>query len=163
MLFKTASKRLPNPSTRPFLGLCKASLKWVSNIGLVGINCLSYSHKIPNYFIVRIYHKLKQLNLKPLEDRRTFLDVSVMFHLSKGAGGLHLHDLYTMQTVMRSTRHGPDPLCVVVPRANTDVRRGFFTCRAAVAWNRVPYEIKISPNKHVFKKKYWEWMGTLES
>jgi hypothetical protein len=49
-----------------------------------------------------------------------------------------------------------------VQAARTDIRKNFFTIRAAKAWNELPDSLKNEPDKEKFKRglrKYWESGG----
>ena len=42
-------------------------------------------------------------------------------------------------------------------RANLEIRRNFFTIRAAKAWNEVPDRVKSQRTVSAFKSAYDEW------
>ena len=48
-------------------------------------------------------------------------------------------------------------MVVVVERANLEIRRHFFTIRAANGWNKIPEKVKTQKSVNAFKNAYDAW------
>ena len=56
------------------------------------------------------------------------------------------------------TRNLSDELNLQKPMVRTEIRRHFFSHRIIEPWNRLPAEIKHSPNTKIFKSRLNKWM-----
>jgi hypothetical protein len=97
--------------------------------------------------------KLEEIGLCTLEERRHQADMLQVYKI------LHGHDkaaniFERAATGERTTRAAADPWNVKVPFARLELRRNFFTVRAANHWNKIPAELKASNSKESFKQQY---------
>ena len=60
-------------------------------------------------------------------------------------------------TTIREEKERRREWVIRVERANLEIRRNFFTIRAAKEWNSLPDEIKESPTLNTFKNRYDTW------
>ena len=99
--------------------------------------------------------KLAELGIQSLEARRQRADMIQTFKLINGFDKVDITNLFEMYTEnARVTRLSTNPLNIIPPRANTDIRRKFFTHRIINAWNGLPADVKESPSVTTFKRNY---------
>ena len=103
--------------------------------------------------------KLEEINLTSLEERRHQADMSQMFKIMHGVD--RVTNLFVLAASgERTTRQAADALNVRVQPARLDIRKNFFTIRAASGWNKVPTAIKNARNIDSFKHLYREYRRT---
>ena len=86
-------------------------------------------------------------------------DMTQMYKIMRGQD--RVENLFVPATSGdRVTRMASDPMNVRVQAARLDVRKNFFTVRAANHWNKVPAEIKNAKNVDVFKNLYKRYRST---
>ena len=74
--------------------------------------------------------KLAELGIQSLEARRQHADMIQTFKLINGFDKVDITTLFEMYTEnARVTRLSTNPLNIIPPRANTEIRRKFFTHR----------------------------------
>ena len=102
--------------------------------------------------------KLNEIGMCSLEERRHQADMLQMYKI------LHGHDkvdnLFERAAAgERATRAAADPLNVKVPFARLEIRKNFFTVRAANQWNKIPADIKNANSRDSFKQQYKKHRG----
>ena len=100
--------------------------------------------------------KLQELGMWTLKKRRVKFDLVQMYKIAQNIGEIQTSiKLYQDRETRQSTRLQTDPLNIIKPRSNLEVRKNFFTVRIADLWNAVPSDLK---NVNVFKKSVAGWM-----
>ena len=98
---------------------------------------------------------LSQLDLTTLEERRLRGDAIETFKYLKGFLDINRDSLFkTNKLSQPKTRHQRSYMPLVVPRANLDLRKNFFSIRAAKLWNRLPSSVRESSTVNKFKNAY---------
>ena len=104
--------------------------------------------------------KLKQLGLTTLEENRQRGDMTEMFKMMTGKTKVDYTQWFRLSTVRQgagNTRANSGYLNVVEPdRANTAVRRFFFSQRCPRVWNALPNTVKMASSVNGFKAAYDE-------
>ena len=104
--------------------------------------------------------KLKQLGLTTLEENRQRGDMVEMYKMMTGKTKVDYTQWFNLSTVRQgagNTRVNSGYLNVVEPdRANTDVRRFFFSHRCPRVWNSLPDTVKMASSVNHFKAAYDE-------
>jgi hypothetical protein len=77
-----------------------------------------------------------------------------MHKMAHNVGDFRLSELFDPAPVHHRTRAAADPLNVRPRPANLEIRRGFFSYRAAIEWNNVPAHLKTIPIAGSFKRAY---------
>ena len=96
--------------------------------------------------------KLRELQLETLSERRHQADMQMMYKIVHGIGGLELSTWFVAAgDCARATCATADHLNVKVKTGRLEVRRNFFSVRAAGQWNEVPNHIKRAKNVGKFK------------
>jgi ribonucleases P/MRP protein subunit RPP40 len=86
--------------------------------------------------------KLAEIGLETLKERRHVTDMVTMHKMAHNVGDFQLSELFDPAPVHHQTRAAADPLNVRPRPANLEIRRGFFSYRAAIEWNNVPAQLK---------------------
>ena len=103
--------------------------------------------------------KLQELGMWTLKKRRVKFDLVQMYKIAQNIGEIQTSiKLYQDRETRQSTRLQTDPLNIIKPRSNLEVRKNFFTVRIADLWNAVPSDLKNARNVNVFKKSVAGWM-----
>lgn len=103
--------------------------------------------------------KLKELGMWTLKKRRVKFDLVQMYKIAHNIGEIQTSIvLYRDREILQSTRLQTDPLNILKPRSNLEVRKNFFTVRIAELWNAVPSDLKNARNVNLFKKNVAGWM-----
>jgi hypothetical protein len=103
--------------------------------------------------------RLKELGIWTLKKRRVMFDLVQMYKIAHKTGQVKTSiKMYRDTEGRQSTRLQSDPLNIIKPRSNHEVRRNFFTVRIADQWNAVPSEIKNASNVTKFKRQLCGWM-----
>jgi hypothetical protein len=108
--------------------------------------------------------RCKEIGLRTLEERRKIQDMQLLLGIVHSRGGMSIENWFEKADVrdgMR-TRQAAGINNLKVQAARTDIRKNFFTIRAAKAWNELPDSLKNEPDKVKFKRgfrKYWESGG----
>lgn len=118
-----------NPSNKMDIAMIESIQRRFTRI-IEGTSGLSYEER------------LIALELPTLEDRRKSLDLVETFRILNGIDVLD-HELFKMQEPLgdRETR-STKKRNLYVDRSKTEVRKNFFTNRAARTWNTLPKEIQ---------------------
>jgi hypothetical protein len=95
--------------------------------------------------------KLAEIGLDTLAERRHIADMVTMHKMAHGVGDFALHELFDNMPGRQITRAGADPLNVRPRDAHLELRRNFFSYRAALDWNNIPANIKCLPVTGSFK------------
>ena len=99
--------------------------------------------------------RLDQLGLTTLEERRTRGDAIEVFKHVRGFLDVSSDNLFTKNTPAQpKTRNQQSFMPLIVPRANLDLRKNFFTIRGAKLWNALPSAIRESNTVNRFKNAY---------
>ena len=99
--------------------------------------------------------RLKELQLETLAERRHQAEVHMMHKIVHAQGGLDLNTWFVAASdCTRETRAKADKLNVKVKTGRLEVRRNFFSVRAAGQWNEIPSDIKKLEQAFRFKKEY---------
>ena len=94
-----------------------------------------------------------------LKKRRVKFDLVQMYKIAHNIGEIQTSIvLYRDREILQSTRLQTDPLNILKPRSNLEVRKNFFTVRIAELWNAVPSDLKNARNVNLFKKNVAGWM-----
>ena len=94
-------------------------------------------------------------DLTTLEERRLRGDAIETFKYLKGFLDINKDSLFkTNKLSQPKTRHQRSYMPLVVPRANLDLRKNFFSIRAAKLWNRLPSSVRESSTVNKFKNAY---------
>ena len=96
--------------------------------------------------------KLLEVGLDSLEERRHQADMLQVYKILHGIDKANIFE--RAAAADRTTRAAADPLNVKVPFVRLEVRRNFFTVRAASQWNKIPADLKASTSKESFKNQY---------
>jgi hypothetical protein len=94
--------------------------------------------------------RLRRLGLQSLEYRRLVFDLCMVFSICNKLVDLEFNDFFTPART-RSTRGHEWKL--VVPSANSNVRKYFFANRVVPVWNSLPNEVVTSPTISSFKSR----------
>ena len=97
--------------------------------------------------------KLIELNLLSLEDRRLYLDLMEVYKIIYGHVRISRDKIFelTGDTERRHTRGTDCPKNIVIKRSNLEIRRNFFSNRAAKSWNELPDDLKLCSKMSLFK------------
>jgi hypothetical protein len=99
--------------------------------------------------------RLKELMMTTLEERRHQADMLQMYKIASGAGQLDEEGWFRPPPAAAArTRHYADPLNVRPNHGRLEIRRQFFSVRAAEQWNGVPAPIKRARTAAAFKRAY---------
>jgi hypothetical protein len=98
--------------------------------------------------------RCKEIGLKTLEERRSIQDMQLLQGIVHGRGGMSIEGLFERADVREGirTRQAAGTNNLKVQAARTDIRKNFFTIRAAKAWNELPDPLKNEPDKEKFKR-----------
>lgn len=97
--------------------------------------------------------RLKELGMLTLEKRRLENDLIQTFKIMHKVDNVNPSTWFQsvgLNPVQR-TRATDDPMNLVQSRANTDIRKNFFSQRVIYHWNSLPSELKRSRTVNVFK------------
>ena len=113
------------------------------------------------------YEKLRDAGLTTLSERRTRGDAIETFKTLKGFNRVRREDWFSVRAAdARPTRsttsiseEGEErrELMLQIQRANLEIRRNYFTIRAAKTWNGVPDIVKNQRTVNAFKSAYDKW------
>ena len=97
--------------------------------------------------------KLHELGLLTLKDRRVYLDLVEVYKIINGLTRMDRNALFVLtgDAERRHTRNTECPLNIVLKRSNLEIRRNFFSTRAAIEWNSLPVDIKMCTRLSMFK------------
>ena len=97
--------------------------------------------------------KLSEIGLLSLKDRRIYLDLMEVFKLINGLTRVNRIDIFelTGDAARRHTRNTECPNNIVLKRCNLEIRRNFFSTRAALEWNKLPNDLKLCNRLSMFK------------
>ena len=99
--------------------------------------------------------RLRQLELTTLEERRLRGDAIETFKYLKGFLDIPKETLFKVDhQAQPKTRHQHSYMPLVVPRAKTNLRKNFFSIRAAKLWNSLPSAVRESTTVNRFKNAY---------
>jgi hypothetical protein len=98
--------------------------------------------------------KLAEIGLDTLEERCHIADMITMNKMAHGVGEFGLQELFEPVQAHHMTRAGADLLNVGPRPATLELRRGFFSYRTAMDWNKIPANIKSIPVAGRFKDAY---------
>jgi hypothetical protein len=84
--------------------------------------------------------RCKEIGLKTLEERRKIQDMQLLQGIVHGRGGMSIEGLFERADERDGirTRQAVGTNNLKVQAARTDIRKNFFTIRAAKAWNELP-------------------------
>ena len=99
--------------------------------------------------------RLKKLELTTLEERRVRGDAIKMYKYLKGFLDVESNTLFTVDNpIQAKTRHQRSHMPLVVPHANTDLRKHSFSIRSIKLWNSLPSTVRESTTINRFKNAY---------
>ena len=99
--------------------------------------------------------RLKRLNLTKLEDWRRQGEAIKTFKCLRGFWNLESNSLFQLnESAQPKTHHQKSFLPLKIPRARLDLRKNFFSVRAATFWNSLPTTIRCSSSINAFKNAY---------
>ena len=111
--------------------------------------------------------KLRDAGLTTLKERRERGDMIEVFKTLRGVNKVRKEEWFSeIGDDARPTRANTavvegesvrKEMVVVVERANLELRRNFFSIRAANAWNKIPENVKTQKNVNAFKNAYDAW------
>ena len=97
---------------------------------------------------------LHQLHWLPIEDRITFKVLLLTFRSLNGDGPVYLKDLLSLYKPPINLRSGKDASLLCVPRTKLKFYGDrAFSVAAAVAWNKLPKEIRSCTSISAFKSQ----------
>ena len=103
--------------------------------------------------------RLQELGLETLEERRERADMVLVNKIVAGEADLKKEHWFDMADPARvATRAASNRLNIVQKRCNLDMRRHFFSERAARKWNELPTELRAKPADK-FKSAYNTQIG----
>ena len=103
--------------------------------------------------------RLRQLDLTTLEERRSRGDAIEVFKYLRGFLDVDKESLFTINNSDQpKTRQQHSFMPLSIPRANLDLRKHFFSLRAARIWNSLPSDIRESNTVNIFKNSYDRYM-----
>lgn len=97
--------------------------------------------------------RLKELGLWRLEKRRRLADLIQCYKVVHNIGEVDCGLVKVGQPNGIATRMTSDPINLCKPRANLEIRKNFFSIRVVDEWNKLPTELKYSPNPAIFKRR----------
>ena len=97
--------------------------------------------------------RLNRLNLQPLEIRRIFFDLILLYKIVHGLIDINPGDFFRFNT--NSTRG--HSLKIVIQYSRVNVRKYFFINRVAPIWNSLDESTVNSTSVHSFKEKLLEY------
>ena len=100
--------------------------------------------------------KLKELEIQSLEARRLRYDLIETYKTVHGLNKMDKNNFFEFvsESGRVNTRLAGDSLNLVTQRANTEVRKNFWSLRVVGPWNRLPAAIKRAKNTETFKSLY---------
>ena len=100
--------------------------------------------------------KLKELGIQSLEARRLRYDLIETYKTVHGLNKMDKNNFFEFvsESGRVNTRLAGDSLNLVTQRANTEVRKNFWSLRVVGPWNRLPAAIKRAKNAETFKSLY---------
>ena len=111
--------------------------------------------------------KLRDAGLTTLQERRERGDLIETYKTLRGFNRVKVENWFTMESESaRATRRTASvteegvvrkEYVVVEELARLEIRRNFFTVRAAKAWNRLPEEVKQQNSINSFKNALDRW------
>ena len=103
--------------------------------------------------------RLEQLELTTLEERRSRGDAIEVYKYLRGFLDIERETIFkTNEATQPKTRHQHSFMPLTIPRANTDLRKNFFSVRGAKLWNCLPSNIRESNSVNGFKNAYDAYM-----
>ena len=101
--------------------------------------------------------RLKRLNLTTLEERRKRGDLIETFKILKGFDKIEPSTLFTLRREVVNRDDGVGRghhMRIFKRRANTVMRRKFFSYRVVDNWNRLPEQVVDATSVNNFKDRY---------
>ena len=109
-----------------------------------------FTKRIPGLWRVPYIVRLRILNLKSLEDRRTIYDLTTCFQLLNGHLISEMTNLLVRVDNPRTRGHD----CRLIPcRYLRDVTKFSFINRTIKVWNRLPNDVATSSSVTMFKRR----------
>ena len=99
--------------------------------------------------------RLAELGLRTLEERRIRIDLVQTCKILNGYDKVDCKTWFNIvgNHALRATRSTGYHKNIIGNRANTEIRRHFFSNRVVAQWNSLPEYVKDSPTVHVFKNR----------
>jgi hypothetical protein len=93
------------------------------------------------------------MGIESLEKRRITLDLIETFQILRGHENVEPSTRLklVLQERTRLTRTSADVLCLQRDQTRLDLQKNFFSSRVVEPWNRLPEQIRRSPNVSSFK------------
>ena len=102
--------------------------------------------------------KLREINLTSLIDRRARGDLIQTWKIIHGKDDIDKEMFFKLvpepENRRINTRFSSGKLNIIKPRANTEIRKNFFSVRVIDEWNNLPEEIKSAKTLNQFKNLY---------
>ena len=115
--------------------------------------------------------KLEDAGLTTLEDRRKRGDATETFKTLKGLNGIGKEKWFEIESEnSRATRRNTEITeegerrkneLLIIDTARLEIRKNFFSIRAARAWNGIPEEVKEQKTVNAFKNAYDSWKNQI--
>ena len=115
---------------------------------------------IPSLQGLSYEEKLRRSGLLSLENRHLLLDLTEVYKIMNQSNYSSLP--LNVKASERTTRSTSENL-LGVPRCRLDIRKNFFTIRAAKEWNQIPREIRELSGLTSFKKQLKQYLFDLQS
>ena len=108
--------------------------------------------------------RLAELDMVTLETRRRRGDMIQTFKIMSGTDDVRPETWFTLgNTVEREgaahTRSTTNNYTIKESRANTDIRKNFFSLRVIKPWNNLPDHVKSASTVNSFKNAYDDWLS----
>ena len=117
--------------------------------------------------------KLKDAGLTTLKERRERGDVIQTFKVLKGFSNVESENWFQVvaddarptraNAIVEGNEVVKKDSMLVIDRARLEIRRNFFTIRAAKAWNELPENVKNCTSVNGFKTAYDKWKNSEKS
>ena len=104
--------------------------------------------------------RLAECGLTTLEERRSRGDMIQTWKIIQGVDHVDKNTWFRMvdgEEAAHRTRAAGNPLNIVKPRCNNELRRNFFSVRVVERWNGLPSRVKEAKTLDSFKNLYDVW------
>lgn len=107
-----------------------------------------FTRRLPGMQNLTYRERLNALDLEPLEERRLYRDMVMVYKIINNLVDLSPEEFFTFPT--RETRG--HPLKLSYPRFRLNCRKNFFSNRVVKVWNGLPESVVMAPSLSLFKK-----------
>ena len=104
--------------------------------------------------------RLAECGLITLEERRSRRDMIQTWKIIQGVDQVDRNTWFRMvdgEEAVHRTRVAGNPLNIVKPRCNNELRRNYFSVRVVERWNSLPSRVREAKTLNLFKNLYDVW------